>query len=281
MRGTIIEENKRVKCTGKIQKENTRRNKFRKTREYKKRTKNKGNQGNITREQNEGVRLGYINENQDGKEGLIIPGYNKIQKGRQTNKPKGGGIAIWVRDSLAVQEIEKITDSINSERIWIKIIKTGRPIIALGVIYMRPDSLISRQSNECLTNLLAYELRQFQEEGCNILMMGDFNGHTLIGKGEKRTAVDNNGKNLLKIVKLIIANDSEKCTGRWTWMRKANKSVIDYVLMDDYLHGLLQEMVIDDEGARWEAGSDHNLIELRFDIQNARATKQEGGDNGK
>ena len=47
--------------------------------------------------------------------------------------------------------------------------------------------------------------------------------------------------------------------------------------MDDYLHGFLQEMGIDDEGARWEAGSDHNLIELRFDIQKARAHKQEEG----
>ena len=109
-------------------------------------------------------------------------------------------------------------DKINSERIWIKIIKMGGPIIALGVIYMRPDSLMSRQSNECLTNLL---VRKFQEEGCNILMVGDFNGHTLTGKGGKRTAVDNNGTNLLKIVntgKLVVANDSEKCTGIWTWI---------------------------------------------------------------
>ena len=79
---------------------------------------------------------------------------------------------------------------------------------------------------------------------------------------------DTNGKLLIDLVDLCdleIINLNKKCKGKWTWMRGKNKSRIDYVLMNRKMEQKLLTMEVDEEGGKWEAGSDHSLIELKIE----------------
>ena len=99
---------------------------------------------------------------------------------------------------------------------------------------------------------MKHEAQKYQEEGFNIVILGDFNGHvTKTTCRDEWIGANFNGNLLMDMVKtceLQFINEGIKCTGKWTWMRKDKKSVIDYVTMDGVMESNLLKMVIDEEG---------------------------------
>ena len=129
-----------------------------------------------------------------------------------------------------------------------------------------------------LIEKIKYEAQKYQEEGLNIIILGYFNGHVSKTTSQDECIGENfNGKLLMDMVKtckLQLINEGIKCIGKWTWMRKDQKSVIDYVTMDGIMESNLLKMIIDEEGKNWLAGSDHSLIEifLNLNVSNNTST---------
>ena len=125
---------------------------------------------------------------------------------------------------------------------------------------------------------MKYEAQKYQEEGFNIVILGDFNGHvTKTTSQDEWIGANFNVKllmDMVKMCKLHLTNEGIKCTGKWTWMRKDKKSVIDYVTMNGVIESNLLKMVIDEEEKNWHAGSDHSLIELflNLNVSNKKTT---------
>ena len=69
---------------------------------------------------------------------------------------------------------------------------------------------------------------------------------------------------------LSMLNCSLQCTGEVTWCRGTQQSVIDYVLANECMYNKLQDMRIDEERQKFDL-SDHNLIEVKFEVGPARA----------
>ena len=118
--------------------------------------------------------------------------------------------------------------------------------------------------NDYIELQLRADVSELHREGYMVLLMGDFNGHVAVGLDDVIQDLDVNGLRLVSLAAdndLTIGNFSDKCKGQWTWMRGLQKSTIDFVLYDNDLEELVQQMIIDEKGERWSIGSDHSWIE--------------------
>merc|ERR1711917_27371 len=101
------------------------------------------------------------------------------------------------------------------------------------------------QWNDKMYGMIGREIDRVKEEGCQVVIMGDLNGHC--GNNFKGTMQGNSNKqnsNGKKIMELIISkgleceNDNEKEGKVWTWTgyrgRMTINSCLDYCLS----HGL-------------------------------------------
>ena len=151
------------------------------------------------------------------------------------------------------------------------------------------------QENESIENKdeffrdLSIEVEACKVNGDKLMVVGDLNSK-LECVDEKITPLSSNGKYLEKIVRnsnLKVLNFGDKCTGKWTHViRKSNqKSVIDYIIVDEELSGMVSEMIIDEEclytpfrrvtendNTRAQY-SDHNTIITKFQIERSNTEK--------
>ena len=130
---------------------------------------------------------------------------------------------------------------------------------------MGVDTTENKEWNDRIEANITEDLKALQEEGMKTLLVGDFNGHI----GERSGQADRNGRRVLGIKErgdLQIMNQSPKCKGRWTWMRRGSKSIIDYVMMDPVMATALKSMEIDEKGEKWCVGADHSWIQLVIDV---------------
>ena len=79
---------------------------------------------------------------------------------------------------------------------------------------------------------------------------------------------------------LYLINESEKCTGKYTWGRNRGenneqKSAIDMVLVNKKLFGLVGEMIIDEKQEVINF-SDHNLITIKLNLKMSKANSFKG-----
>ena len=118
------------------------------------------------------------------------------------------------------------------------------------------------------------------------MALGDFNAKLgsefILDDTHERSA---NGDILSQIIErkeLIVVNGTEKCSGTWTRQNNLNeqeKSVIDYVLVNEDLYNHIDHMEIDEEktfcpfrttklknGVK-TAYSDHNSIVIDFELK--------------
>ncbi len=193
----------------------------------------------------------------------------------------GGGGGIWIKKELCCYEWEKRggVDETDTERKWVIVKGKGEDKIAIGVVYMSCDKHVDW--NDTLIANLESEIREIQEEGAKVILVGDLNAHF---EGEKNspmgyTPKDANARNVQNLVErtnLEIVNHSTKCLGKWTWMQRKLKTEIDYCLVSKL--GEVVEMKIDDEGKEWTCGSDHNWIQLiyRGEIAKKQSMRGEG-----
>lgn len=111
-----------------------------------------------------------------------------------------------------------------------------------------------QEDNDQIEQDLVMDIAQLKKEGRTVVLVGDANGH--IGEMDggvegvvRRT--DRNGRRILRIMDqmgMVMVNRSRKCTGKWTWMRAQQKSVIDYVLIEDGEVDRVVKMVIEGKG---------------------------------
>ena len=103
-------------------------------------------------------------------------------------------------------------------------------------------------------------------EDIALMVLGDFNGHVGF-LGDQRE--DRNGKFVINLVNnnnMMMVNCDEKCKGMYTWGKRGQRSVIDYVLTNGAMYQHLDGMEIDENQEKFDL-TDHNLITVSLMFQ--------------
>ena len=115
----------------------------------------------------------------------------------------------------------------------------------------------------------AEKLIERQEEGMPMLIMGDFNAHVgFLGRQE----LDSKGRRFLEFVEkndLSILNCDGRCEGEYTRIQGENKSLINFMLVNEEMSRKMESMIVDEEGI-WFDMSDHVLLEATFTLEGRR-----------
>ena len=190
----------------------------------------------------------------------------------------GGGLALYYKDSLTAHQwtppVPAAQLFIEKERQWLLL---GNKIAFLHIYIAcqnnRDDSCI--QWNESLFALVTQEAIMLRRRGFCCLAMGDFNTRIGVIPGLEGNTPDRNTNypafmDFLKQVNLTIINSLPQSRGLFTrFMDNSNmpgtKSLLDYGLIDHDHINTVTSFVID-EDARYEAGSDHALLECSIEL---------------
>ena len=202
-----------------------------------------------------------------------VPGYQVFQKNRTGF---GGGLITAIDENIA----SVLVSNTESEILVVQIKVEGLEIRIINAYGPQEDS-----STENIHNFwqdLEKEITLAKEENCKIIIQMDANaklGCDII-KGDPNK-LSNNGSLLLEIVRrqnLSILNINDLCQGLITRHRKTvlgdEKSIIDYILVCDFLLNYVDQMKIDDKRThvltKYSRGgkseSDHNLLYAKFAI---------------
>ena len=86
--------------------------------------------------------------------------------------------------------------------------------------------------------------------------------------------INQNGKRLIELMEnqgLIAVSASNECQGKWTYMEKKGKSIIDYILIQKSMAKLVQTVKVEENrrGSSKQAGgeSDHNAVWMEVKIK--------------
>ena len=216
-----------------------------------------------------------------GQREIRVKGYKCYTEGKGGKGRKGGGVAILVDEKLPSCEWRRDNDIPGEEgrdRKWV-IIQKNENKLAAGVVYMGVETGKNMEENDKKMQALQQDIQQLENEECQIVMFGDFNGH--IEKVEKRIIereglkikkphrTNRNGKKLQELGEITgmhILNEWEKATGAWTWMKGAQKTIIDYGLVNDKVKQKVMKMVTDDDGEIFTYNHDHSWIEIELKV---------------
>ena len=153
------------------------------------------------------------------------------------------------------------------EIIWVEV-KAGKNKLYIGTYYGQQENTpienIDREMNELRT-----QINRLKQEG-GIILTGDFNAKINIDQPNCKQATSRNGKYLEELIKEtgIIPISTKATRGRWTRQHRTNpteKSIIDYILVDENTNKQIEEIIVDEEGThriRGNNDSDHNTILL-------------------
>ena len=95
---------------------------------------------------------------------LGLEGYVMFRKDRMGIR--GGGVLLYVKDTIPAYEIQLREEADCEEAIWCKLV-TGHKTVTMGVVYRCPN--ITKESNEKIQNAI----REVSKGDC--IVMGDFN----------------------------------------------------------------------------------------------------------
>ena len=159
-----------------------------------------------------------------------------------------------------------------NERQWLLVSNNNEKVAFLHV-YIACQSNKSEAFlswNEDLFFLVGQEAKKLKQQGFIILGMGDFNSRVGALKGLEENTPDTNRNspmffNFLQEANLLIINTLPVAKGLFTRFmdgsgRPGSKSLLDYGLIDEDNANNVTSFVID-EDARYEAGTDHALLE--------------------
>lgn len=114
---------------------------------------------------------------------FTFPGYsNPIRKDRDA---LGGGVAVWVKSSYAVQHLDNVPTA-DQEVVWLAIRVNKDEKVVLGAVYRSgscrgTDTTLMEYLDDTIDNARAY--------GSNIMLAGDFNVHNTAWLGSQKTTV--------------------------------------------------------------------------------------------
>ena len=215
-------------------------------------------------------------------EKVDFDGYTAFYMERSLDSKAGGGLLTYVKSDLKaycwIPEVQQRYKEVETERQWI-ILTIGNRKIACINWYLAAEVTNNTDFiswNEKMYEMVGAEIETLKSEQCNIIAVGDMNGHVGRNWGgalkNNHVKVNKNGQKIITFVEahnLVCENVYEK-KGRWTtWTgnrgaRGKVTSCLDYCLT----HGLLditKEFNILDQN---ETGidSDHYMIQLRLNI---------------
>ena len=79
---------------------------------------------------------------------------------------RGGGVLIYINDTIPAYEVQLLEEANCNEAIWCKLV-TGHTTVTIGVVYRYPN--ITKQNNETIHNAIS----EMSKGDC--IIMGDFN----------------------------------------------------------------------------------------------------------
>ena len=199
--------------------------------------------------------------------------YNKnvasINSMRHKKDKKGGGLTILHKidkdNKLDIQTSEN--NDILDVRGKIQNTKIRIISVYLSIESSNDDDKIR---NINLKREIVNKIEQSDAEEA-LIILGDFNGHTGFLGHQK---LDNNGQFIIELMdkhSLILLNNDPNCKGLYTWSRKDQKSVIDYILVNKTMYDRFLDMNIDENKEILDI-SDHHLMTAKFRITNTRTT---------
>ena len=188
-----------------------------------------------------------------------------------------------------------ITDiDVENEQMWVKI-KTPSMSYNMGILYGLHETRSNNEEIDRWFYKLESSIAKWTDEP--ILIIGDMNAHMGNddqGIDKNHNEINKNGKwwrNLIDRREIILINNTDMCTGKWTrTSATGKKSILDLVLCNYQMCHSVKRMHIDEVG-KWmisrfrnvngktiETPSDHNtiLVEVTCDkekvIKNLHAT---------
>ena len=205
-----------------------------------------------------------------------IANYTAWNTNRSGSDKGGGGLTLLYRDSLTAHQYSPNVPShlqyIMNERQWL-LVSNNKEKVAFLHVYIACQSNRSEAFlgwNEDLFFLIAQEAKKLKQQGFIVLAMGDFNSRVGSLKGLEENTPDINRNspmffNFLQETNLLIINTLPLAKGLFTRFmdtsgRPGSMSLLDYGLIDHNSANTVTSFVIDEE-ARYEAGTDHALLE--------------------
>ena len=185
------------------------------------------------------------------REGLF-----SINNMRAPEDTKGGGLMVIYNSKIKL----KITKTETAcKDILESTITYGNVTVKVILIYMSVN-------NKNKNIRIVQEVNKIVGESDNpVFVIGDFNSH--IGfLGEQ--PLNENGKLVLELMEgndLTMVNDTPLCQSTYTWTRGVQRSVIDFVLVNNLGYKMIYDMYIDEDQEIMDL-SDHNLIKIRLNI---------------
>ena len=163
-------------------------------------------------------------------------------------------------------------------------IKIGLNHLTIVLAYGLQESANEGERNEFFEEL-ELEMTAAEDRGNKTILVGDLNSK-ITQENEVIKELTPNGtllNNMISRCSLKVLNFNKKCVGKWTRVEEKNgvteKSIIDYIIVNDNVERIATEMVIDEEKliapfwirkrkdrAEKRQYSDHNAILLTLQI---------------
>jgi exonuclease III len=205
----------------------------------------------------------------EGAKAVNLQGYQSFLKCRPKASKKGGGVGVWTKNTLPVIQWSSPAgdDMLQAEKLWL-VVNSGQCETAVCVVYMATEVPSAEEWNDLLEQELHADIQYHLDAHREILVVGDFNGHIAMPAGKLSGVYEASNRNGKRIESLthshnltILNNHQDKCKGKWTWCRGAQRSIVDYALASRNIALRTQSLIIDEEG-QWDLGSDHNWLVL-------------------
>lgn len=125
-----------------------------------------------------------------------------------------------------------------------------------------------KRRNKKLRKEIESKIEKNDKEG--LIIAGDFNGHLKAIDGRED---DVNGRMLIEWVEeqgLIMLNLDDKCEGTYTRIRGAQKTTVDYIMVNRKTYSMFESMKIGEEKELME-NSDHVFISMEMKTKNTQS----------
>lgn len=189
-----------------------------------------------------------------------------INKMRTLEDKKGGGLMLLTntRDEMLMEEIE-----CNNNDILVAEVELFKRSLFVILVYADTKD---RDRNQKLYRELNCIMQKLPQEAPRVIF-GDFNGHIgFLGP----QAPNSNGEMMLDFMEewnLSLLNADDRCEGMFTRIQGENKSVIDYVMVNEIMHRMFRNMIIDENKEIFDT-SDHCLVSAWFETVGSMEVKQ-------
>ena len=188
-------------------------------------------------------------------EDVSIGGYKWVGVAREGQVGRGG-VGMLISDAYSVVEEDVGLLGKGLESVWARVSGEGIKDTLVGVVYISPHTrgeMLAGKGDQ-----LADIVLEKQQEGLEVVVMGDFNAH-FDGSHLALDARASLVESLSRVANLSVMNWQAGVVGKWTWGCESRQSVLDYVLVSGWWEDRISRFSIDDEGF-FEIGSDHNLL---------------------